>query len=95
MLVLCALIQMRDPVPGVFSAEVMLRNMGVPLPWTLSDQVQDNDSRFKVRTVCLQTTTSAGSSETWSPLTQVLVSSYSKSYFASALVSLDTDECIA
>ncbi|MEW5320275.1 MAG: hypothetical protein WDW38_011357 [Sanguina aurantia] len=42
------IIMMRDPVPGVFSAEVMMRNMGVPLPWTLSDQVQDNDSRFKI-----------------------------------------------
>jgi hypothetical protein len=28
--------QVRDPVAGVFSAETMLRGMGVPLPWSLA-----------------------------------------------------------
>jgi hypothetical protein len=53
----------RDPVEGVFSAETMLRGMGVPLTWTLAQQgtagteqqqQQDVeaggvDPRFKVR----------------------------------------------
>lgn len=30
-------IMVRDPVSGVFSAEVMLRDMGVPLPWSFAD----------------------------------------------------------
>jgi hypothetical protein len=29
--------QVRDPVAGVFSAETMLRGMGVALPWSLAD----------------------------------------------------------
>ena len=29
-------LQVRDPVAGVFSAETMLRGMGVPLTWTLA-----------------------------------------------------------
>lgn len=29
--------QVRDPVAGVFSAETMLRGMGVPLTWSLAD----------------------------------------------------------
>ncbi|EFJ52044.1 hypothetical protein VOLCADRAFT_87176 [Volvox carteri f. nagariensis] len=39
-------VQLRDPVPGVFSAEIMMRDMGVPLEWTLSDPVEPNDPRF-------------------------------------------------
>jgi hypothetical protein len=55
------LLQVRDPVAGVFSAETMLRGMGVPLTWTLSEPVDrasaDDDAeaavdpRFKVGTV--------------------------------------------
>jgi hypothetical protein len=47
----------RDPAAGVFSAETMLRNMGVPLPWSLMDPLQQGtdanghskDPRFQVR----------------------------------------------
>ena len=41
--------QVRDPVDGVFSAETMLRGMGVPLGWTLQDELQgEHDPRFQV-----------------------------------------------
>lgn len=46
--------QVRDPVDGVFSAETMLRNMGVPLDWSLAEPVQEGpggevkDARFDV-----------------------------------------------
>ncbi|KXZ54517.1 hypothetical protein GPECTOR_4g582 [Gonium pectorale] len=40
------IVMMRDPVPGVFSAEIMMRDMGVPLEWTLTEAVADNDPRF-------------------------------------------------
>jgi hypothetical protein len=50
-------LQVRDPAAGVFSAETMLRNMGVPLPWSLMDPLQQgrdanghsSDPRFQVR----------------------------------------------
>lgn len=51
------LLQVRDPVAGVFSAETMLRGMGVPLTWSLTEPVVKSmealeeglDTRFKVR----------------------------------------------
>jgi hypothetical protein len=56
-LLLLLLLQVRDPPAGVFSAETMLRNMGVPLPWSLTQPLQQghdaaghsNDPRFQVR----------------------------------------------
>ncbi|GLC48240.1 hypothetical protein PLESTB_000074200 [Pleodorina starrii] len=39
-------VMLRDPVPGVFSAEIMMRDMGVPLEWTLTEPVTPNDPRF-------------------------------------------------
>lgn len=59
---------MRDPVAGVFSAETMLRGMGVPLPWSLADPLAvaapdsleaaeadlGADDRFKVRGGCFK-----------------------------------------
>lgn len=49
--------QVRDPAAGVFSAETMLRNMGVPLSWTLTEPLQGAatdsgetaDPRFQVQ----------------------------------------------
>lgn len=44
-------LQVRDPAAGVFSAETMLRNMGVPLAWTLTQPLEGDgsqDSRFQV-----------------------------------------------
>jgi hypothetical protein len=46
-------VMVRNPTAGVFSAETMLRNMGVPLPWSLTTplqpvQGQGMDSRFEV-----------------------------------------------
>jgi hypothetical protein len=46
----------RDPAASVFSAETMLRNMGVPLPWSLMHPLQQGydanghskDPRFQV-----------------------------------------------
>lgn len=40
---------LRDPVDGVFSAEMMLRNLNLPLDWTLQDPYlgDDKDTRFK------------------------------------------------
>eukprot|EP00210_Caulerpa_lentillifera_P001312 g1262.t1 len=37
---------LRDPVAGVFSAEMMLRNLGVPLPWSLVEEARETDPRF-------------------------------------------------
>ncbi|GMH40491.1 hypothetical protein BSKO_08395 [Bryopsis sp. KO-2023] len=37
---------LRDPTSGVFSAEVMLRNMGVPLSWSLMEEAVEEDPRF-------------------------------------------------
>jgi hypothetical protein len=42
--------QVRDPVAGVFSAETMLKGMGVPLDWTLAAPLEGGtDPRFEVR----------------------------------------------
>jgi len=57
LLLLLLLLQVRDPVAGVFSAETMLRGMGVPLTWSLTEPVVKSmeaqeegvDTRFKVR----------------------------------------------
>ncbi|KAK9823980.1 hypothetical protein WJX72_006752 [[Myrmecia] bisecta] len=38
---------MREPVAGVFSAEMMFRNMGMPLSWSLVDAVAADDERFQ------------------------------------------------
>eukprot|EP00983_Pelagomonas_calceolata_P116962 1160370-Pelagomonas_calceolata.AAC.3 len=42
-------VMVRDPVEGLFSAEIMLRDLGVPLDWTsLSEPGQDGcDMRFQ------------------------------------------------
>ncbi|KAL4457893.1 hypothetical protein ABPG75_012758 [Micractinium tetrahymenae] len=37
---------LRDPVSGAFSAEIMLRNLGVPLSWSLMEDVRPADPRF-------------------------------------------------
>lgn len=41
-------VMVRDPVAALFSAETMLRNMGMPLSWSLAEQLQPQDMRFKV-----------------------------------------------
>ncbi|KAG2433221.1 hypothetical protein HXX76_008291 [Chlamydomonas incerta] len=43
------IIMLRDPVPGVFSAEIMMRDMGVPLDWSFMDAPPEGgaeDPRF-------------------------------------------------
>ncbi len=42
--------QVRDPADGVFSAETMLRNMGCPLTWSLTEPLAEDgtDKRFQV-----------------------------------------------
>eukprot|EP01023_Acetabularia_acetabulum_P066773 TRINITY_DN9063_c0_g2_i1.p1 TRINITY_DN9063_c0_g2~~TRINITY_DN9063_c0_g2_i1.p1 ORF type:complete len:214 (+),score=40.64 TRINITY_DN9063_c0_g2_i1:31-642(+) len=40
------IIMLREPVSSIFSAEIMMRNMGVPLPWSLMEQLKSNDQRF-------------------------------------------------
>lgn len=50
------LLQVREPAAGVFSAETMLRNMGVDLPWSLTTPLahgtdvagHSSDPRFQV-----------------------------------------------
>ena len=43
------IVMVRDPADGVFSAEIMLRGMGVDLEWTLQDELQSlDDPRFQV-----------------------------------------------
>jgi hypothetical protein len=37
---------LRDPIAGVFSAEMMLRNLGVPLVWSLVEEARTTDPRF-------------------------------------------------
>ncbi|GAB4823377.1 hypothetical protein N2152v2_010423 [Parachlorella kessleri] len=37
---------LRDPVSGAFSAEIMFRNLGMPLNWSLMEDVQASDPRF-------------------------------------------------
>ncbi|KAI3436813.1 hypothetical protein D9Q98_006223 [Chlorella vulgaris] len=37
---------MRDPVQGAFSAEIMMRNLGVPLSWSWTEDVAAGDTRF-------------------------------------------------
>ena len=42
--------QVRDPGQTLFSSEVMLRDMGVPLTWrSLTEAMQPGDDRFMVR----------------------------------------------
>jgi hypothetical protein len=57
LLLLLPLLQVREPVAGVFSAETMLRGMGAPLTWTLAQQPAGSeadeesgvDQKFNVR----------------------------------------------
>lgn len=57
---LLVLLQVREPVAGVFSAETMLRGMGAPLTWTLTQQPASSgadeeagvDQKFKVGSHC-------------------------------------------
>eukprot|EP00798_Chlamydomonas_sp_ICE-L_P001763 gene1763-33177_t len=40
------IVMVRDPTAGMFSAEVMLRELGVPLEWTLEDEISEEDALY-------------------------------------------------